>query len=74
VIETLRLVEIRCGYDHTHPWPPCANLLDQVPELTPGERIDPGSGLIENQQVRIVDECKPSFCFIPPDRWPAGRS
>ena len=31
-------------------------MRDEFPELTPRQGIDTGSGLVENQQVRIMNE------------------
>ncbi len=33
-----------------------ANPFDEFPELAPRQGIDPGGGLVKNQQLRIVDQ------------------
>src|SRR5206468_8862955 len=55
-VEALGLVHVRGRTQHAHGRPALADAVDQVPELPPGERIDARRRLIEDQQVRIVDE------------------
>ena len=55
-IEPARLVHVSGGDDHAHHGPTRADRIDQLPELTPRERIDTGGGLVENQQIRIVHQ------------------
>ena len=33
-----------------------ADVVDERPELPPRERIDAGGGLVEDEQVRVVDQ------------------
>ena len=41
-----------------------------------GEGIDAGGRLVEDQEVGVVDSAqhRQSFCFMPPESLPAGRS
>ena len=55
-VEARSLVHVGGGDHHTHLRTPGADSVDRVPELPPRQRIDAGSRLIENQQIRIVDQ------------------
>ncbi len=55
-VPLLRLVHVGGGNDDAHAGASRANLVDERPELPPGERIDAGGGLVENEQVRLVDQ------------------
>ena len=47
---------------------------DQTPEVRPAHRVDTGGGLVEDQQVRLMQEgqASASFCRMPPERCSAG--
>ena len=56
-VEPLGLLHIGGGDDDTHAGGAArAQPVDQIPELAPRQRIDPGGGLIQDQEVRIVDQ------------------
>ena len=55
-VESPRLVHVGRGDDHAHAGAPASDVLDQIPELCAGQRIDPGRRLIENQEVGVVDQ------------------
>ena len=55
-VKALRLVHIGGGHQNTHPGPVLADVGDQVPELRPGERVDAGRRLVEDQEIRIMDQ------------------
>ncbi len=56
VIETLGFFHVRRGDDHAHADASRADAIDQLPELSPRQRIDTGGGFIENEKIRIVNE------------------
>ena len=56
VIETLGLFHVGGGDHHAHAGASRADAIDQLPELSPRQRIDAGRGLVEDQKVRIVNE------------------
>ena len=41
---------------HAHLRPPSADVVDQLPELPPRQRIDPCRRLVEDQEIGIVDQ------------------
>ena len=41
---------------HAHLRPPSADAVDQLPELPPRQRIDPGRRFVEDQEIGIVDQ------------------
>ena len=49
-------------------------LEQQIPQLSPSDRIDAGRGLVEKQQLGFVDQRtgNASRCFQPPDSVPAS--
>ena len=55
-VEALGLVHIGRGHDHAHLRALAADAVDQIPELRARQRVHAGRGLIENQQVGVVDE------------------
>ena len=55
-VEALRLVHVGGGYQHAHLWAILANAGDQFPELVARQRVDASGGLIEDQQVGVVDQ------------------
>ena len=63
MVEALGLLHVRSGDQHTHLRALAANTLDQLPELVTRQRIDASGGLVEDQQVRVVDQCatQPKF-------------
>ncbi len=56
MIEALRLVHVGSGHQHAHLWPFGSDAVDQLPELRPRQGVDAGGGLIEDQQVGVVDQ------------------
>ena len=55
-IEPLGLLHIGGGDHDAHAGPIGADLIDQVPELPARQRIDAGRRLIEDQEVRVMDQ------------------
>ena len=55
-VKALGLVHIGRGHDHAHLRALAANAVDQIPELRARQRVHAGRGLIQNQQVGVVDE------------------
>ncbi len=55
-VETCRLLHIGGGHQHTHAGAGTADAGDQIPELASREGIDAGGRLIEDEQVRIMDQ------------------
>ncbi len=55
-VEALGFVHIGGGDDDAHLRAAGANRVDQVPELAARQRIDAGCRLVENEEVRIVDQ------------------
>ena len=62
-VETLRFLHVGGGYQYAHAFAACADAFDELPELAPREGVDAGGGLVEDQQVWIVDQrtAKPEF-------------
>ena len=56
-VPLLRLIHVGRGNDHAHAWTVCANVVNELPKLSPRERIDSGRRLVENKQGRFVDQC-----------------
>ena len=56
-IEAGRFFHIRGRDDDAHARPLGTDLVDQIPELTPGQRINARRGFVEDQQVGVVDQC-----------------
>src|SRR5262249_29390942 len=52
----LRLVHICGGHDDAHLRTPCADIADQLPELSARERVYARGWLIEDKQIRIVNQ------------------
>ena len=52
------------GYQHAHPTTLPTDGVDQVPEAFAGERVYAGGGLVQNQQVRVVDKCAAQAQFL----------
>ncbi len=55
-VETLGFVHIRGGHQHAHAGAIATNAGNQLPELITGQGIDASGGLIENQQIRVVNQ------------------
>ena len=55
-VPLLRFVHVSGGNDNTHTGAACTNIVNERPKLPPGERIDAGGGLIENEKIRFVDQ------------------
>ena len=55
-VEACRLIHIGGGNQHAHAGPGTTDAGDQIPELSARERIDTGGRLVEDEQVRIVDQ------------------
>ena len=52
-VKTFGLFHVGGGHQHAHARTTPADMGDEFPELAPGQGIDTGGGLIENQQVRV---------------------
>ena len=55
-IEALRFVHIGRRHHHAHLRASRPDRVDEVPELPPRQRVDAGRGLVQDEQIRIVDE------------------
>ena len=55
-VPLLRLVHVGGGDDDAHAGPVRADVVDERPELPPRQRIDAGGRLVEDEQVRVVDQ------------------
>jgi hypothetical protein len=55
-VPALRLVHVGGGDHHAHRRPLGADVIDEGPELAARERIDYGRRLVEDQEVRVVDQ------------------
>ena len=55
-IEPLRFFHIGRSNHDAHAGAPRADVVDQLPELAARQRVDPCGRLVEDQQVRIVDQ------------------
>ncbi|CAO3437987.1 hypothetical protein [Azospirillum argentinense] len=55
-VEARRLLHVGGGHHHAHAGPVRPYAVDQLPELPAGERVHARGRLVEDQQVRIVDE------------------
>ena len=75
-VEAGGLLHVGGRHQDAHARPVGPDAIDQLPELAARQRIDAGGRLVEDQQVRVVDQAqhRQSFCFMPPDSLPAGRS
>ena len=55
-VETRGLLHVAGGHQYAHARSLSANVVDQRPELAARERIDSSSGLVEDQQLGVVDQ------------------
>ncbi len=55
-VETLGLLHVAGGHQYAHARSLGANVVDQRPELAARERVDAGGGLVEDQQLGVVDQ------------------
>ena len=55
-VEARGLLHVGGGHQHAHAGPVGADAVDQLPELAARQRIDAGGRLVEDQQVRVVDQ------------------
>ena len=62
-VETLGFLHIGCRHDDAHAGPAGAYAVNQFPELAAGKRVDAGGGLIQNKQIRIMNQraAQPEF-------------
>ena len=53
------------GHDHAHAGALVADVFDEIPKLCPRQRINAGGGLIQNQQIRVVNQrtAQPQLLF-----------
>ena len=56
-VESAGFFHVSRGYEHAHAVAIRTDAIDEVPELPAREWIDARGGLIEDQQLRIVDQC-----------------
>ena len=73
-IESFRLVHVSGGYQDTHSAPARADAVDELPELPTRQRIDTRGGLVEDQQVGVVDQraAKPELLLHAPGELARG--
>ena len=64
-VEAFRLLHIGGSHEHAHMRAAGADRVDEFPELPPRQRIDAGRRLVEDQQVRVMDEsaAEPELLF-----------
>src|SRR6476646_7425116 len=55
-VELLGFLHIGGRHDDTHLWTPLTDAIDQFPELAARQGIDTRRRLIENDQIRVVDQ------------------
>jgi len=55
-VETLGFLHIGRRHDDAHARPASAYAVNQFPELAAGKRVDAGGGLIQNKQIRIMNQ------------------
>ena len=55
-IEALGFLHVGRGHEYAHAGPAGADAVDEFPELTPRQRVDARGRLVEDQQVRLVDQ------------------
>ena len=55
-IEALGFLHIGCRDNDAHPGAVCADAVDQLPELPARQRIDARGRLVEDEEIRIVDQ------------------
>jgi hypothetical protein len=55
-VEACSFLHVGRGNQEAHPRSGGADAFDELPELPPGQRIDPGGRLIQDEQIRVVDE------------------
>jgi hypothetical protein len=55
-IEALGFFQVGACHQHAHHWPTRSDARDQGPELTARQWVNTGGRLIENQQIRIVNQ------------------
>jgi hypothetical protein len=56
-VEAGCLLHIGGGDDDAHAGVTLADLVDQVPELAARERVDTGGGVVQDQEVGIMNQC-----------------
>ena len=64
-VEPLGLLHIGGRHDDAHAGAARADAVDQLPELAARERVDAGGRLVQNQQIRIVDQRAAEAEFLP---------
>ena len=64
-VEAVGFVHVGGGDEHAHPRPPGPDVVDERPELLPREGVDAGGGLVEDEQVGVVDQgrAEPDLLF-----------
>ena len=55
-VEAFRFLHVGRRHDDAHARTARPHAVDELPELPPGQRIDAGRGLVEDQQVGVVDQ------------------
>ena len=55
-VEAGRLLHVSGRHEYAHAGPLGSDALDQLPELPARQRIDAGRRLVEDEQVRVVDQ------------------
>ena len=73
-VEPGGLVHVGRGHDHAHRGAIATDVVDQRPELLSRERVDAGRGLVEDQQVGVVDErgAEPHLLLHAPREFAGG--
>ncbi len=55
-VEAIRFFHVGCRHDHAHALAVRSDMVDQVPELSTGEGVYPSGRLVQDQEVRVVDQ------------------
>ena len=77
-VEAFGLFHIGSCDDHAHSRPARAQSIDEIPELPARQRIDAGCGLVENQEIGIMNERAAQSELLPHAAgeffgWPVGK-
>ena len=73
-VEAIGFIHVGRRDEHAHPRPAGADVVDERPELLTRERVDARRGLVENEQVRVVNQrrAEPDLLLHAPRQLP-GR-
>ena len=55
-VEAVGFFHVRRGDDHAHALATGLHSIDELPELTARQRVHPGGGLVQDEQIGVVDQ------------------